>query len=144
MWEIFKPQKRTARMVADMLREAELSIEDRQLLTTVLIERLGALPVRARITVDESGQVFVDGKQVTVETAKRLHETSKTMLNNFARRFVRETVTFMAVKQGVHDNLSPEQGLFAKAALWFFQEEDELYRKFAGAEPEEVEQERTL
>lgn len=120
-----------------LLKNGRLDNESRQLLTATMLDRLGALPIRARITVDESAQIFVDNKQVTFEVAHRLHETSKSMLDNFARRFVRETVTFMAVKKGVHENVSPEQGLFAKAALWFLQEEDDLYRKFAQIEPEE-------
>lgn len=120
-----------------LLKNGRLDNESRQLLTATMLDQLGALPIRARIRVDESEQIFVDEKQVTYEVAHLLHETSKSMLNNFARRFVRETVVFMAVKKGVHENVSPEQGLFAKAALWFFQEEDELYRKFAQIEPEE-------
>lgn len=113
------------------LKSIRLSNEDKQLLTGALLDKLGALPLRARIVIDESGQFFIDGKQIDLETSRRLHETSRTMLSNFARRFVREQVTFMAVHKGVHENTSPEQGLFAKAALWFLQEEDELYSKFA-------------
>lgn len=117
-----------------LLRNSRLSNENRQLLTTVLLGRLGALPLHATITFDSAGQIFVNKKQPDLETSKRLYETSKSMLNNFARRFVREQVLFMAVKMGVHENISPEQGLFAKAAIWFYQEEEELYRKLAQLE----------
>lgn len=128
--------KWATRLAAYLLRNADLRVEDRQLLTAVLLDRLGALPVRAKITVDEAKQVFVDGKKLTLESSRALHEASKAMLNNFARRFVREQVTFMAITKGVHENTSPEQGLFAKAALWIIQEEDELYRIFAQEIPE--------
>lgn len=117
-----------------LLRNSRINNEDRQLLTTALLDKLGALPLHARIVVDEAGQIFVDGKQMTLETARQMREGSKALLNNFARRIVREQITFMAVKMGVHENISPEQGLFAKAALWGFQEEDELYRQFAQEE----------
>ncbi len=132
-----KSAKRPAVIAAELLKDAELSMEDRQLLTATLLDRLGALPVRARIVVSEAG-VFVDGKVVDAERAQRLHESSKAMLNNFARRFVRETVEFLAVKKGVHEYTTPEQGLFARAALWFLQEEDILYRKFALVESEDT------
>jgi len=129
--------RRTAQVVADMLRSDDLSMEDRQLLTTVLLDRLGALPLHARITIGENGVFLFDGKRIDPERARHLQESSKAMLTNFARRFVRESVTFLAVKHGVHDYTTPEQGLFAKAALWFYQEEDTLYRKLAGVEAEE-------
>lgn len=122
-----------------LLQYSALSNEDRQLLTTVILDKLRALPLRARIVQDESGMIFVDGKQLNFETATRLHETSKTMLTNFARRFIREQVTWMAIQKGVYENTSPEEGLFAKAALWCFQEEEKLYRTFAQLEAEEQE-----
>lgn len=136
MWFDTKPIKRPAHIAAELLKDAELSMEDRQMLTAVLLDRLGALPLRARIQVVD-GRVLVDGKSVDAERAQRLHDSSKAMLDNFARRFVRETVEFLAVKKGVHEYVNPEQGLFARAALWHFQEEDILYRKLAGLEDDE-------
>lgn len=126
-----------AKLAVFLLKHNRIDNESKQLLTATMLDRLGALPLRATITTDGTGQIFVKGKQMTLEVARKMHETSKAMLNNFARRFVREQVTFMAIHMGVHENISPEQGLYAKAALWFLQEEDELYRKFAQAEPDE-------
>lgn len=125
-----------ARMVVWMLRSARFSNQERQILTAVLLERLGALPLRASIVVDETGKVFVGGKPLTLEKAQLLRETSQTMLKNFARKFVREQIVFMAIHKGVHENTTPEQGLFAKAALWALQEEEKLYAELAGAEGE--------
>lgn len=139
MWWTPEPveTRRPAQVAAEMLKSAALSNEDRQLLTSAVLDRLGVLPTRARITVDESGVIFLDGKQMTLDAARMLRDGSRAMLNNFARRIVRETVEFLAVKQGVHENTSPEQGLFAKAALWFYQEESDLYLRLAQVEGEE-------
>lgn len=128
------------RLAIALLKHSAISNADRQLLTTAMLDKLGALPLRARIIQDDAGKIFVDGKQVNLESAKRLHENSKTMLTNFARRFIREQVTWMAVQKGVHENTSPEEGLFAKAALWCLQEEDKLYREFAQLDVEEQEE----
>lgn len=117
-----------------LLKSSRIGNEERQLLTSALLDKLGALPLRGRITMDETGQIFVNGKQMDFETAKLFHESATSMIRNFARRFVREQVIFMAIQKGVHENISPEQGLFAKAALWFYQEEEELYRQFAQAD----------
>lgn len=114
-----------------LLRSSRLSNESRQILTAALLSKLGALPIHAKITVDETGGILVDGRKLTLERAQQLKEGSEVQLRSVARKFVRETVTFLAVKQGVHENMSPEQGLFAKAALWAMQEEDNLYRLLA-------------
>jgi hypothetical protein len=79
-------------------------------------------------------QILVDGKPVHFEKSRAIARAAKAISENLARRFVRETVIFMAIKKGVHENMSPEEGLFAKAALWFMQEEDILYRSFAESE----------
>lgn len=116
----------------ELLKTADLSMEDRQLLTAALLDRLGALPTRARISVDDAGKIMVDGRAVSVEKAERLRKSARTLLKNFARNFVQDTIDFLAIKQGVHQNLSPEQGLFAKAILWQHGEERELYNLLAG------------
>lgn len=118
-------------MVIWALKSAHIKNEERQILTSALLDRLGAVPLRAKIVIDEVGQVFVNGKQLTADAALQMKDGSRAMLKNFARRFVREQVMFMAIHMGVHENSSPEQGLFAKAALWNLQEEQELYERFA-------------
>lgn len=127
-----------------LLNNSRIGNDDRQLLTSALLVNLGALPLRARIVVDDAGQIFVNELQMTVESARQMHDGSKAMLTNFARKFVREQVTYMAILKGVHENTSPEQGLFAKAALWFYQEEEDLYRRLAQLEDGGNSEEHTL
>lgn len=117
--------------VIDLCKNKSLSNEERQILTTMLLDRLGALPLHARIVVDKAGRVFVNGRSLSIEEADRLKQAAVAMQNNGARNLVREAVTFMAIVDGVHKNVSPDMGLFAKAALWFLQEEDTLYALLA-------------
>lgn len=128
------------KLVIVLLKDSRLDNEHRQLLTAALLDRLGALPINAKVVIDDVHKVFINGRPITLNAAKKLHEGSKAMVKNFARKVVREQVTFMAVHKGVHENISPEQGLFAKAALWVMQEEDELYRRFAAVEVAEGDQ----
>lgn len=120
-----------------LLKGSQLRNEERQLLTSTLLDKLGALPLHATITIDESNRFFVAGRPMDLEVARALSEGSRGMLRNYARKFVRETVQFLAIKKGVHENTSPEQGLFAKAALWAMDEEDQLYRLLAQEEPDD-------
>lgn len=124
-------KKRVVLQVVALLKDETLSTEDRNLLTTTVLDKLGALPVRARITFDEAQRCFVDGRPLTLERARKLKSSAQSLLHNFARGFVQDTIAFMAIKQGVHYNTTPEQGLFAKAILWQHNEEQQLYRSLA-------------
>lgn len=121
-----------ARLAARLLKSTRLDNESRQLLTAAILDGIHALPLRARIVIDGAGMVYVDGKPVSAPQLIALRESAAAMTENYALRFVREQVRFLAVEKGVHQNLTPEHGLFAKAALWAIHEEDTLYRKLAG------------
>lgn len=125
-----------ARIAAALLKNARLGNEDRQLLTAALLRTLGAVPIRATITMDSAGKLFVGGRELNLETARKLRAGADAMITNFARKFVREQLMFLAVEKGVHENLTPEQGLFAKALLWNFQEEEKLFRELAQVDAE--------
>lgn len=123
-----------AQKAASLLKDETISLEDRMLLTAAVLEKLGAIPTRARITADAAGKILVDGKGLTVEKATRLRRSARTLLNNFARNFVQNTVEFMAVKEAIHNNVNSEQALFAKAIFWQHDEERKLYEWLAGSE----------
>lgn len=118
-------------LVVDLAKNKLLSNEERQMLTAMLLDKLGALPLHAKLKVDETGKVFVNGRSLDIETADRLKQAAVAMQTNAARNLVKEAVTFMAIVDGVHKNISPDMGLFAKAALWWLQEEDTLYAMLA-------------
>lgn len=122
-------------VVVDLCKNKSLNIEERQMLTAMLLDKLGALPLHAKIKMDKTGAVIVNGRPLNFEQAERLKQAATAMQNNAARNLVRESVAFMAIVDGVHKNISPEMGLFAKAALWWLQEEDALYALLA---PEEL------
>lgn len=123
-----------------LLTHGRLGNEERQLLTATILDRLGALPIRAKVVVDGAGRISIGGNKMTFEAAKAAQSAAQALLKNFAYKVVREQVTYMAIQKGVHENNTPEQGLFAKAALWYMQEERELYLMLAQLEVEEDDQ----
>lgn len=125
------------RLTVWLLRYGRLSNENRQLLTAELLDRLGAPPLHASIRIDELGNWFVRDRPLTLERAQKLHQGAKAMLRNYTRQYVQEQIRFLAIQKGVHENVSPEQGLFAKAALWVMQEEQQLYLALGQDEPED-------
>jgi len=66
--------------------------------------------------------MLVNGREVDMEMARLLRESAKGALDNRALNFVWEQVRYQAITLGVHQNTTPEQGLFAKAALWLEEE----------------------
>lgn len=115
----------------DLFKNKLLANEERQLLTAMLLDRLGALPLHAKIVIDGTGKVIVNGRSLDPDLTHQLKQAAVAMERNAARKLVRDTVVYMAILDGVHRNINPDMGLFAKAALWFHQQEDELYAKLA-------------
>lgn len=118
-------------VAVDLFKNKLLSNEDRQMLTAMMLDKLGALPLHAKIRIDETGKVVVNGRPLEIGYAEQLKQAAVAMRRNAARKLVRDTVVYLAIIDGVHRNINPEMGLFAKAAIWFHQQEDELYEKLA-------------
>lgn len=129
-------EKLAAGIAVFLLTRVTLRNETKQLLTASLLTSLHVLPVRDIITHDETGKLFVGGRPLNFETAQALHKAAIAMRSNFARTFVEDQVRWHAVQMGVHQNNTPEQGLYAKAALWVLQELDALYKELGEDEDE--------
>lgn len=117
--------------VVDLMKNKLLTNEERQILTALFLDRLGALPLHARITVDKTGRVFVNNRSLNLEEGQRLRDAATAMLNNAARKLVREAVIYMVMAEGTIKSVNADMMLFGKAALYFLQQEDELYNTLA-------------
>lgn len=123
--------------MVDLFKKKSLSIEERQMLTVLLLDKLGSLPLHAKIMVDKTGMVVVNGRSLGPERSTQLREAASAMRRNAARNLVRETVLYLAIQDGTIKSINPEMMLFAKAAVWFHQQEDELYAQLEQQELED-------
>lgn len=114
-------------------------MSDRMLLTTMLFDKIGALPLRDMIRVNEEGRLLVNGRLVGVEAARKLRESARAELNSYARKFISEQVLYTAVVMGVHKMETPEQSVFSRAAIWYKQQEDIWLNLLGGQVDEESE-----
>lgn len=130
--------KLATRLAIWLLRHGKIGNEEKQLLTACMLDRVRALPLHAKITVDETGKCFVDGRSLNLETAVALREAAVAMQKNFARKFVKEQIRWMAINVGIFENATPEQGIFGKAALWIEQEENKLYEQLAPKDTDDL------
>jgi len=115
-----------------ILSRSRISIHDRIVLTNAILDKLAVVQSGDILTVDSSGELAIDGRPIEFEFARMLSESARMMLQSTARNVVRRQVEYIAVTHGIHKAETPEQMLFAKAAIWYGQEEDKLYRLLAG------------
>jgi len=118
--------------VAWLLSRSRISIRDRIVLTNAVLDKLAVVQSGDILTVDSSGKLAISGQPMELEFARILSESARAMLHSTARSVVRKQVEYIAVTHGIHKAETPEQMLFAKAAIWYGQEEDKLYRLLAG------------
>lgn len=121
--KIAVPEKTPAQFAVDLLKSVDLSIEDRSLLTACVLETLAALPLHDIIKVDTDGTLMVNGEYVELEQAKKLRESARVALGNYAFNFIRDQVTFEGIKTGFLQADSEKQSFFGKAAIWWGQQE---------------------
>lgn len=115
-----------AKVTVFALRSVRITGEDKALVTTVLLDNIGALPFRDAITFDVQGGVYVNQKKLNQEQMIAFRESCNALRNSFARNLIHEQIKYSAVKMGVHEGLNPEMILFAKAALWYAEQEDKM------------------
>lgn len=115
-----------AKVIVLALRSTRITGEDKAMVTTVLLDNMGALPFRDAITFDVQGGVYVNQKKLNQEQMIAFKESCNGLRNSFARNLIHEQIKYSAVKMGVHEGLNPDMILFAKAALWYSEQEDKM------------------
>ncbi len=111
-------------------------MENHALLTTALLFKVGALPIRDTIITDEKGRIVANGRIVNKETERALRESARAAQQNFALKFVHEQVLYAAVAHGVNKLEKIEQSFFSRAAIWYGQQEKDILNGLAGVEEE--------
>lgn len=120
------------RLICWLLKSSFLSPEKRVMLTNQVLSTIGALPLHAIITVDDAGKLHISGVPLEYEKAVSLRESASNVLNSDAWKIVHDQVLYLAVSKGVHEALNHDQILFAKAAIWYGQQERDVLKVLAG------------
>ena len=123
-----------AKIARRLLKNGTLSLEESVRCSEALLAVMGALPFKDIITHNEFGRITVNGKEIDIDQAKRLRANATAALENQALTLIREQAAYTAVTVGVHKAESPNQMFFARAALWWGQQEHTLLELLAGRE----------
>lgn len=107
------------------LRKDSLPLEDRTALTAVLMDKIGTLPLESSIVITIQG-IQVNGRVLSTDQVLSFKEGCISLVNNPARKLVRDQVRYLAIVEGIHKGLTPDQILFSKTALWNMQMEDQV------------------
>lgn len=113
-----------------LLKRSDITLSDRHLLTNSVLDKLAALPLRDIIVINESS-LIVNGKVLSREEVMQLRESAKAALGSRALGLIRDQVLYKAYTFGVNTSINFDQVYFAKAAVWWGQEEDKILNALA-------------
>lgn len=119
------------------LKRKNLSRTDRVRLVNSLLSTVGALPLHATITED-GGSLSIKGVPLDGERMAKIRENASAVLHNQAWQAVHEQALYLAVSLGIHKSQDFDQTMFAKAAIWFGEQERELLQTLAQAGTREL------
>lgn len=112
------------------LLKRPLTSRDRTKLTNQILSTVGGLPLHAIITEDD-GRILVKGVPLDGELAVKIRESASQAIHNKALEVVHEQALYLAVSKGLHESQNFDQVSFAKAAVWFAQQERNLLHALA-------------
>lgn len=118
----------TTDKIIKKFNKEDLSLEDRIALTNTILSTLSVLPINDAIEISPEG-VKIRGRKLNTEEFINFTESCKALKDNKARQIINEQIKFLAINMGVHQSVSLETMMFAKAALWMVQNENELLDK---------------
>lgn len=114
-----------------LLKKSTLNVDLRNTLVLHTLDKLGALPFRDILTANTEGDIIVGERTLDKEQAFQLRESAKAALDNQAITLAKAQVAWKAVVMGVHKAENPDQMIFAKAALWYGQELEDMLATLA-------------
>jgi len=125
-------QRNLVKLVLFLLQHTRLSKENRNLLTTGVLDKLAALPLHDIITTNEEGSLLINGHDVDYETASKLRASAKGALDNYAQKFIDQQILYIAITSGVHKLENVDQAFFMRAAIWSMQQREAHLKLLAG------------
>lgn len=120
------------RLALFLIKRAKLSVQDRNKLVSLVLDKLEALPIRDIITYSPGGILLINGREVDIEVARSLRESAKGALDSKALQIINESAKYQAFVVAAVNSEKDEDLLFGKAAIWFSQTQEKLLKTLAG------------
>ena len=120
-----------SKIIIKILKWKKLKGEDKTRIISALLENIDALPIRDAIKFDLEGTLIIRGRKLEIEQAQNLKQSVDVLKDNQARKIIQEQLLYEANKLGLHQGLTPEMIMFAKACVWAIQNEELLLNKLS-------------
>ena len=123
-----------AKLARYLLSAGNLSTEDSVLLTSVILDKLGALPFKEIIGMDENQNLIIKGRPINLEEAKKIRLSAEMATQNTALNLILEQVTFLGVTEGFSKAQTSQQIIWGRAGVWITQNIKSALDTLAGKE----------
>lgn len=100
-----------------------LTNDEADLLTRIVLEKVHAAPITDILFVDERGVLHVDGKAIDIDKMRQLRDAARLALQNPALTLIRAQVARQASVLAAIKAETTRDLVFARAALWWGDEE---------------------
>ena len=114
--------------IIKQFEKANLSLEDRTALVTVLLSKLHALPLNDTFIIEQNS-VIINGKPLETEQLIVFRDSCISLKDNFAFKILNEQIRYLATNLGVYKSVSQDELFFYKSALWNLQQYENLLDK---------------
>jgi hypothetical protein len=121
------------KIVAKLLSK-DLTLKNRGLLITTVLDRLSMLPLKSIITVNDNGSLVIRDKELDYEEMNLIHESAKALKDNRVYQLIQDEVLFRAFTFGLNHSTNFEQIYCSKMAVWWGMEQSKLLNLLAEKE----------
>ena len=117
---------RIAYRLLKWLLARDLTLQERNLFTNLILDKVDAAPLYAILQTEDDGSIIVNGSPIDMEMAHVLHAAANSALDNKAEKLIKEQVLWLAIVNGFHNGDSPEKLHFFRAAIWWEQQREKI------------------
>lgn len=121
-----------SKLVVWLLRHKQLLGESRSRVMDALLTNFNAVKIRDVIDRNEVGNLVINGRELSNEETNYFIQSCIAYRDSNARKVLRDQAVYEATKMGIHNGLTPETIQFAKAVLWWYQEQERLLNYILG------------
>ncbi len=114
------------------LLKKQLSLKNKTILITSVLDRLQTLPLRDIIVVSDVGSLVINGKELDIEEMKIIRESARALQDNRVFGLIQDQVLHQALAFGLNSAVNLEMLYTSKSAVWWGQEENRLLKLLAG------------
>lgn len=118
------------------LLKKQLSLENKSLLISAILDKLSALPIKSIIHLNDNGSLVINGKEIDYSERVLLKDSAKALRENRVFGLIQDQILHHALSFGLNHSVTIDQLYCSKMAVWWGQEENKLLKLIAEENPD--------